>query len=292
LWKLAADQGHRGAQIRIGDCYYTGEGVEQNREEAVRLYTLANATEKLIECYRDGCSVKLDVAAIIKKWQDAFERSRSHSAMLGLARLYSDGLLMEPDYEKAAQWWLHAAQGDDGIWEHGHSNAHYELACYYLEGRGVERDEHRALFHFYATVAAFRDEDRTCSFDNEPEYVTNARWMLVEHGDEDMIAKVKRAARNGSAKAKEILEEFGLNVTRSKAEEEKAPEEIVIIDEPKSTPLVEVLVGEKVYHKAFGEGVICKVDGWVISVDFETVGKKRFVNPDAFLGGFLIKMTV
>ena len=56
--------------------------------------------------------------------------------------------------------------------------------------------------------------------------------------------------------------------------------------------MVEVFVGEKVYHKSFGEGVICKVDGCVISVDFETVGEKRFVNPDAFIDGFLTKTTV
>lgn len=292
LWRLAAEQGNRGAQIRIGDCYYTGEAVEQNREEAVKWYTQANATEKLIECYRDGCRVELNIEKIIKEWEDAFERSRSHAAMLGLAHLYSDGLLMKPDYEKAAQWWHHAAEGDDGIIIHGHPEAHYELALYYQEGKGVEKNEQTAIFYFWATVASFRDMYKTCSFENEPEYVTSARRMLVKHGDADMIAKVRRAARNGSLKAKEILEEFGIEpIQRKVASEIAVAEDIVIAEEPKCEPLIELVIGEKIYHKSFGDGTVCKIDGRYAWVEFETVGKKQFVNPDAFIDGFLVKAT-
>ena len=293
LWRLAAAQGDIGAQIRLGNCYYNGEAVPQNREEAVKWYTQANATEKLIECYRAGCPVELNVEAIIKEWEEAFERSRSHCAMLGLARLYSDGLLVEPDYEKAAQWWLHAAEGDDGDWIHGYPDAHYELARYYSEGKGVKKNKQAAIFHFWATVAAFRDMNKTCSFENEPEYVTNARQILVEHGDADMITKVKRAARNGSVKAKEILEKCCPNFELKKTtKEEKTPEEIVITEEPKATPLVELFIGEKVYHKTFGEGVVCMVDGCVAGINFESVGEKQFINPDAFFDGFLRKLNV
>lgn len=236
---------------------------------------------------------KLNVEELIREAE-----AGNPEAQCRIGSKYGIGKDVKRNRKTAVKWYKAAADqgyadGDDGEWIHGHPDAHYELACYYREGKGVEKNEQAAMFHFWYAVASFRNIYKTCSFESEPEYITDARRILVKYGDADMIAKVKRAARNGSTKAKEILKEVGLELTLRKAdEEEKAPEEIAIIEETKSTPLVEVFVGEKVYHKAFGEGVVSEADGCVIGVDFESVGKKRFVNPDAFIDGFLAKTTV
>jgi hypothetical protein len=128
---------------------------------------------------------------------------------------------------------------------------------------------------------------------DEPDFVIHARKVLVKHGRKSVIHQIKKAAQKGDPQAAEIVKEFGLDVTLPEANgEEKAPKELAMIEEPKRTPLVEVFIGEKVRHKSFGEGVIYKADGCAVGVDFESVGKKRFVNPDAFLDGFLMKVTV
>lgn len=42
-----------------------------------------------------------------------------------------------------------------------------------------------------------------------------------------------------------------------------------------------------VIHKTFGEGFVCETDGGVFCVEFACVGKKKFLNPEAFYGGYL-----
>lgn len=41
FYKLAADQGHSGAQYRLGCSYYSGKGVSEDCAEAVRYWKLA-----------------------------------------------------------------------------------------------------------------------------------------------------------------------------------------------------------------------------------------------------------
>ena len=306
---------------KLGMCYLYGHGVLQNFEEAVKCFLAADDKEMLGECYLHGLGVEPNINKTIELWESACENhSRNYNVMFKLAHLYGDGIEMDPDYEKALSWWHQLAENDSGEFgqEGAFAEAMYQLACYYYEGKGVKKSLKWALKYFqYAIDLFYNGQDKgkvfwveydrenyvikphSCKFEgditisDEPDFIIHARKVLIKHGRKSVINKIKKAAQNGDPQAEEILKEFGLNITLPEAdEEEKAPEEIVIIDEPKSTPLVEVLVGEKVYHKTYGEGVICKVDGYVISVDFETVGEKRFVNPDAFIDGFLTKTTV
>jgi hypothetical protein len=48
-------------------------------------------------------------------------------------------------------------------------------------------------------------------------------------------------------------------------------------------------VGDTVFHKSFGSGIVTEADENKITEEFESVGKKTFVNPGAFIGGFLYK---
>jgi transcription elongation factor GreA-like protein len=51
----------------------------------------------------------------------------------------------------------------------------------------------------------------------------------------------------------------------------------------------DAFVGDTVFHKSFGTGIVTEADENKIAVEFESVGKKTFVNPDAFIDGFLYK---
>lgn len=53
--------------------------------------------------------------------------------------------------------------------------------------------------------------------------------------------------------------------------------------------LIEIAVGDKVIHKAFGEGTVTQINGSIIYVTFPTNGEKKFSNPVSFTGGFLVK---
>lgn len=52
---------------------------------------------------------------------------------------------------------------------------------------------------------------------------------------------------------------------------------------------IEIVVGEKVIHKSFGEGTVTQINGSIIHVVFSTQGEKKFLNPTSFTGGFLRK---
>ena len=52
---------------------------------------------------------------------------------------------------------------------------------------------------------------------------------------------------------------------------------------------IEIVVGEKVIHKAFGEGMVTQINGSIVHVNFPTQGEKKFSNPTSFTGGFLRK---
>ena len=61
----------------------------------------------------------------------------------------------------------------------------------------------------------------------------------------------------------------------------------VILDNPP----VEVEIGDKIAHKAFGVGEVVETTDKIITIDFGEKGKKKFNNPDAFNNGFLKKQS-
>jgi len=66
-YRKAAEKGHREAQFKLGECYFHGQGVSQNHEEAVRWYLkssqadLAEAQTMLGYCYLNGKGVAINV---------------------------------------------------------------------------------------------------------------------------------------------------------------------------------------------------------------------------------------
>ena len=210
-YTLAAEHGDTQAQIRIGEFYYNGLGVEQNYEEAVKYFRLAGdrAIDKLADCYLRGHGVERSVEKAIELLKS--NALGNQSLCMKLAHLYSDGIEIEHDIIEAARWWYLAASNGRGDLACGNSEALYNLGFCFYEGLGAAQDDKLALLYFKYAVDNFQT-DMPCPISEEPEYVINARRMLVKLGDKSMISNLKRAAKNGSEKANEILKEFGIEI--------------------------------------------------------------------------------
>ena len=113
-YRLAADQGHAGAQSNLGVMYRYGRGVPQDDSEARRWYRLA--------------------------------ADQGHAgAQFNLGLTYADGRGVTQDDDEAARWFRLAA-------DQGHAEAQYYLSLLYGAGRGVPQDYVAA--HRWANLAA------------------------------------------------------------------------------------------------------------------------------------------
>jgi TPR repeat protein len=141
-FRLAAEQGHAGAQFQLGGLYDAGEGVRQNGTEAVRWYLRA-AEQGLTEAqftldlmYAQGRRPPKDRAIAVRWHQRAAEQGHADAQFrLGTLQLKSsDGT----QAAKAADWYRAAA-------EQGHADAQYNLGDMHAYGYGVPRDEAEAI---------------------------------------------------------------------------------------------------------------------------------------------------
>jgi TPR repeat protein len=289
LWRQSAELGNGGALSALGTCYLRGEGLEQNYDEAFECFVEADDKDMLGTCYLHGWGVKRDVNKTIELWSDFAESYNSHGLYEALWHLLIDGIEMEPDYERGFYWLNYAAYADEGDPEGGDYNARYELARCYYEGKGTRKDVKRALKLFRSTIELFYRYDGSASVSAEPDRIINARRILVKHGYKSEINKLKKAAENGDAKAAEILREFEIDFDIPK------PTPMVTVDvketpvapaKPMREPPINIAVGDKVLHKTFGEGCVCESNDGYICVEFD-IGKKKFLNPEAFNKGFL-----
>ena len=293
LYSLAAEKGH--GLSRLGMCYYKGDGVEQDYNEAFRLFTKASDKKMLGECYLHGHGVERNVEKTIELWEDE-DLWGSYVIYERLADLFSQGIHMEPDYKKAAHYMWEFVQYDEFEYrvKATHPEFTYKLATYYYEGKGVRKNKSKALKLFKLTVDGFHEFDnrKGCSISEEPEFVIHARKMLVKHGKKSMINILQKAAAAGDDKAKEILDEFGIELIKPKPTKvvvKKAEQPVrVVYEKPAPKPPIKISVGQKVLHKSFGEGTVCKSEGNRIVVNFKSVGDKTFLNPEAFEKEFLL----
>ena len=297
LFGLAAEKGH--GLSRLAMCYYNGDGVEQDYNEAFRLFTESGDKEMLGECYLHGRGVERNVEKTIELWEDD-DLWGVYSIYEKLADLFSDGIHMEPDYKKAAHYLWEFIQYDDleGRIKATHPEFTHRLATYYYEGKGVGKNRSQALKLFKLTVDGFHEFDKRkgCSISEEPEFVINARKMLVKNGKKSMVKVLQKAAADGDDKAKEILAEFGIALIKPKPVKEavKNSEQPTNVAYEKSVPKspINVSIGTKVLHKSFGEGTVCKTEENHIVIKFKNVGDKTFQNPEAFENEFLTILNV
>lgn len=95
---------------KMGKCYYTGDGMQQDLEQAVY-------------CFRKAAE-QGDV-----------------EAQFWLGYCYNNGHGVKKDMNKAAQWYEQAAN-------YGHADAQCNLGYCYYSGDGVEQDDNKAIYWF------------------------------------------------------------------------------------------------------------------------------------------------
>ena len=120
LWyRLAADQGHAGAQSDLGIMYVDGRGVPQDDGEAVRWYRLAaeqgnlDAQSNLGGMYDMGRGVPQDYTEAVRWYRLAAEQGHA-AAQSNLGLMYGGGKGVPQDYVEAHMWFNLAAAKSSG----------------------------------------------------------------------------------------------------------------------------------------------------------------------------------
>lgn len=143
LYRKAAEQGHMGAQYRLGVRYYYGNGVGKDYTEAAKWYRKAaeqgHATAQYIlgVCYEGGTGVAKDTVEAAKWYRKAAEQGRT-KAQNSLGVCFENGTGVEQDHVEAVKWYRKAA-------EKGHAEAQYKLGRCYFNGTGVVLDYAEAV---------------------------------------------------------------------------------------------------------------------------------------------------
>ena len=165
-YKLAAEQGHAGAQAELGESYRYGFGVQHNKQEAVRWWTLAaeqghaGAQAELGNAYALEDDMPRDYEAALRWLRLATDQGDAEGQLI-LGILYGSGRGVNQDFQEAARWWTLAA-------EQGHRRAQYFMGITYERGWGARKDLRQALAWFMLAANGGSDdaqeaEDRVSS---------------------------------------------------------------------------------------------------------------------------------
>ena len=146
-WYLkAAEQGHAGAQNKLGDYHLFGdfegfafyEREKKDEAEAVKWYCkaaeqgLVEAQFSLAMCYESGMGVAKDEVEAFKWYRQAAEQGLAE-AQFSMGVRYAKGHGVTKDETEAVKWYLKAA-------EQGELLAQFNLGDCYAFGGGVTKD--------------------------------------------------------------------------------------------------------------------------------------------------------
>ena len=138
LWRQAAEFGHVESQFNLADCYFEGEGVDQNPTLAVYWWQKAaeredaDAQNALGECYWTGVGVKQD-ALIARDWWERASQQNQPEALYRLGCWFLSMDVGSDGPDNALNCWKSAA-------ELGNPNAQFEYAMALIDGIASEKD--------------------------------------------------------------------------------------------------------------------------------------------------------
>ena len=151
-FRLAAEQGHAGAQGGIGYAYRVGRGVPLDYAEARKWLEKGAANGNVIAMnnlglmYRDGQGVARDYATAVQYFRRSADGGY-HWGQLNLGGMMESGLATpHRDPAAAAEFYRKSAAG-------GNSQAMYNLARLHERGDGVSKDMVEAVKWFRAAAA-------------------------------------------------------------------------------------------------------------------------------------------
>lgn len=142
-FKASSELGFSHAQNNLGNCYYYGNGVEQDYNKALKWFHKSAeqgyhwGQYNLGERYYNGDGVEQDYNEAIKWFKKSAENNNSW-AQTALGTCYYNGLGTNQDYYEAVEWYNKSAQQNYGLGQ-------YNLANMYYNGFGVDRDYNMAL---------------------------------------------------------------------------------------------------------------------------------------------------
>jgi hypothetical protein len=128
--------------VRMADRFRTGDRLPRSAPDAFRLYRLAatqghvGAQYNLARMYERGLGVARDDTEAARWYRQSADAGDVH-AQHHLSEMYRDGRGVTRDMTAAARWLRASAEG-------GHSEVFAELASTYWHGRGVPRDPRNA----------------------------------------------------------------------------------------------------------------------------------------------------
>lgn len=114
-YRLAAEEGHAGAQTGLGALYRDGLGIARNYEKALMWFRRAaeqdhaDAQLALGTMYSGGRGVTIDFAAAMHWWRKAADQGQS-TASWGLGLYYENGIGVPNDLTKALYWYRKAGE--------------------------------------------------------------------------------------------------------------------------------------------------------------------------------------
>jgi TPR repeat protein len=145
-FRAAAEQGLAEAQDELGDCFYYGNGVDEDDAQAVGWYRKAaeqghaTAQNNLGFCFKRGEGVGQDFAEAASWCRKAAEQGHTNAENELGSCLYN-GKGVSQDRAEAASWFRKAA-------EQGHAGAQNWLAFCFKRGEGVDQDDAEAARWF------------------------------------------------------------------------------------------------------------------------------------------------
>lgn len=150
--RALASKGDTNAQLQVGNMYDSGQGVKQDRAEAVKWYRLVadkgnvSAQHRLGEMHRDGLGVAVDFVAS-RKWFEQASSQGNTDSQVSIAAMYAQGQGVAQSMSGAAEWYRMAA-------ERGNMHGQYELGEMYRSGGGgffIDNDQALKWFQKAAT---------------------------------------------------------------------------------------------------------------------------------------------
>ncbi len=141
-----AEKGDAEAQYQLGCCYYEGDGVEQNYEQAVYWWTKSaeqgniDAQFNLGNCFYFGEGIEKNFKQAVNWYTKSAKHGDSYAQWyLGLC--YKNGEGVGQNHKKAVYWFTKSA-------EQGNAYAQNSLGDCYYDGRGVEQNYEQAVYWF------------------------------------------------------------------------------------------------------------------------------------------------
>jgi TPR repeat protein len=146
FWQRTAEQGYAVAQLLLGGCYRSGDGVKQDYVETLKWYRKAAeqgnpyAQNNLAMMYQNGYGTVKNDNEAAKWYRKAAEQGQPNAQYL-LGVMYENGQGITQDYKQAVDWYLRAAEQEN-------ADAQYSLGSLYHYGSGVTQDYQAALLWY------------------------------------------------------------------------------------------------------------------------------------------------